>query len=333
MADPLYANVPPPPVGPPPSGLLVASRTLGFIRDGALPVVFEGYPTPDYMADVSQPEFAEQSPPDGNVPEARRAWHRVGGVSYEQRPCSGGGTYDPCDPDPVEVTSLGDPVYVAGFPIKVGSACSALDGYTVARLPELVADLLWVRQHYIAGREFWTGEQAQASGWDNPYLQNAATVTTVGYSLSTCGGLAALEDAIGNECSGGAAVIHASPALATAWARDFQVQRVGDVLYTTAQGTPVISGPGYLGTGPDYTDPTEESAGTTWAYATGLLDVRLGPAVRSEPIATNIDKDTNKVTVWGERLAQISWDGCCHLAVQIDLGDCSPEDGSGLPPA
>ena len=122
------------------------------------------------------------------------------------------------------------------------------------------------------------------------------------------------EDVYGSEddtivCGGARGYIHASPALAVAWARDYNVEWEGGILVTTATRTPVIAGPGYDGTGPGYPGPEEVDDSDTWAYATGPFDVRLSPTMLQER-RDSIDKNTNVYTQWAERAANVATDSC-----------------------
>lgn len=324
---PLYQPVPPPPRRPPPGGLLQAARLLGFL-DGTMSAVEALPPT---------------EPPEGQQQSAERdAWHRVGGVNFLPGPCAGGGTFDPCDPSADPVTSADFPAGTesAGFPVKVGVECTAVDPYTRDESRRIATEYLDWRQHYLIGREFWRGEQATASGWPNLFLTDTSTTTTIGVGLSTCGALGKLEEAAAGVatnqagefyCGGYQSLIHASPALANAWARDYLVMREGGQngsFLITAQGTPVITGPGYDGTGPGYDGPEDASEGESWAYLTGPLQVRLSPTQVPDR-RQSVTKTTNDYEQWAWRAANVAVDGCCVLAVQADLGSCSVESGTG----
>lgn len=331
---PLYRGVNPPVPRPPRTGLLQAARVLGFLS-GQMASTEGPAPTEP----PSQGEREGSWVPDQNITANENTWHEVGGVSWLPFPCAGGGTYDPCAPAAtplIDASEFPEGVQSAGFPVKYGVECTATDPYTREQSAIYATRMLDVRQHYIIGREFWRGEQATESGWPNVYLTDASTTQTIGVGLSTCGALALLEEAIaGNAisgsdlvCSGAQGYIHASPALATAWARDYNVVWEGGVLVTTSTRTPVISGPGYDGTGPGYPSPEEQGEGESWAYATGPFDVRLSP---TQTIARrdSINKATNVYTQWAERAANVATDACCITAVQVDLGSCSTESGTG----
>jgi len=317
---PLYANVAPPPRRAPDNGLLVVAQRLGLLEgmlaasDGDAPTV-----PPDMPSGVV-PDNAT----GGNV----RQWHEVGGVNFLPEPCLGGGTYDPCDPDAaplVDASAYPAGVEVAGFPIKVGVSCSAVDPYTRDESRRAAVSTLNVFQHRIAADEFWNGTQAQESSWPNPYLADAAT-PIVGSDLSTCGALARLEEAVaGNAvgsgptfyCGGAQGLIHASPALATAWSKDYLVHREGGLL-VTALGTVVVSGPGYNGVGPNGVTP---AVGSSYAYASGMVSVRLSDTQLFDR-ATSIDKAGNVYEQWAERAANIALDNCCVVAVEVDMTEC-----------
>lgn len=332
---PLYQPVAPPPKRPPQNGLLQAARLLGMLVDGTMSAVEGPAPT--------EPPEGQQQTTD------REAWHRVGGVSFLADPCTGGGTFDPCDPSAeplVAADTFPAGTESAGFPVKAGVECVTTDRYTRDESAAIATRYLDWRQHYLIGREFWRGEQATAAGWPNFYLADSSQTTTIGVGLSPCGALGLLEEAAAGVatdtegstyfCGGSQAIIHASPALANAWARDFTVERVGNpnqgMYLITPQGTIVITGPGYDGTGPGYDGPEDVGEGETWAYLTGWLQVRLSPT-EVYTRESSVNKDTNSYEQWAVRAANVAADSCCALAVQAVLGDCSVESGTGQPAA
>ncbi len=80
----------------------------------------------------------------------------------------------------------------------------------------------------------------------------------------------------------------------------------------------MIADAGYDGSSP-YGAAAED--GSQWAYATGIPVVRLGPvAVYPDSLAEAINRSTNTVEYRAERLAAVGWDGCCHLAAELNLG-------------
>ncbi len=80
-------------------------------------------------------------------------------------------------------------------------------------------------------------------------------------------------------------------------------------------------------TGGDWT-LTESSAGGSvvtwgdeWAYATGMLDVRVGEVVVIDPEnGHSIDRTTNTVELIAQATMSAAWD-CCHLAVRASISD------------
>lgn len=195
-------------------------------------------------------------------------------------------------------------------------------------------------------REFWTGAVAQAAGWPNLFLASpdADDVTpTPGTAVELAEAIALLEDALAMCGDGGRGMIHVA-----AWSTpSFALIRREGQLLLTARDTIVVSGAGYMGTGPDGTDPS--ATGKTWLYATGVVDVRLGPiqvfgqqadtpstTARGQwfdPAATGfdaerfapvlLDRSINKVGVRARRMVAATWDGTCHAAV---LANINPGD-------
>lgn len=193
-------------------------------------------------------------------------------------------------------------------------------------------------------REFWSGEVAAAAGWPNLFLASpdATDVTpTPGTSVTLPEAFELLEDALASCGNGGRGMIHAA-----AWSTpSYSLVRNEAKVLLTPRGTIVVPGSGYLGTGPNGADPS--ASGETWLYATGIVDVRLGPIevfgqqgqsretagqwfdpadggfdpARFAPAL--VDRDTNKLAVRARRMVAATWDGACHFAV---LAALNPED-------
>jgi hypothetical protein len=89
------------------------------------------------------------------------------------------------------------------------------------------------------------------------------------------------------------------------------------MLRTRSREDIVIVGAGYPGTGP-FGQPAP-SGTELWAFATGMVDVRLGdPMIYPQTFSEALDRHTNTVVFRGEQTAAVVHDGCCSFAVLID---------------
>jgi len=145
--------------------------------------------------------------------------------------------------------------------------------------------------------------------------------------------LALFAQALANCADGSRGMIHATPALVARWLNltalnsvpvSSLVDELGEniagpnVLVTPDRGDIVIDGTGYLGTGPLGQPPP--GANEAWAYATGIVDVRLGDVeVFPETLAEALDRRVNTITFRGERTGMAIHDGCCMFAVLVDI--------------
>jgi hypothetical protein len=185
-----------------------------------------------------------------------------------------------------------------------------------------VEDLRVDRSRQVA-REFWTGERATLESWDNLHLAHMdVTQIASGAATGTISGLGLLEEALA-ACPGGS-MIHATVRTATVWAADGLIETTNTGLRTVAGGTPVVVDAGYPGTGPGNSAPAADHA---WAYGTGtvyLLDD--SPMLLPDPgdeleVAMAISHRTNTLIWRASQVHLAFWDGCCHLAVNLDLTD------------
>lgn len=149
-------------------------------------------------------------------------------------------------------------------------------------------------------------EEALAAGFDpatNPFFGDAnVTVLNSGTAVSAGVGLSFLEEAIG--LTGRLGMIHATPAVVAA----LQAFPIGEAerRLITANGTPVVSGMGYQ----DVDTPWLAEPGATedWIFATGMVEVHLGPVVMTTT-KESLDRSDNSITFRAERYVLAIWDG------------------------
>lgn len=221
---------------------------------------------------------------------------------------------------PIERPELAE--YVPPF-VAVGQSCSGISGeQALLDAAQRARDLLERCQTVGIARELWRGDIAQAATPDAPndWLSKDATDVGGGLQQPVRDGFAALEQGLA-ECScGGQGVIHAMPYLATLWASLQLVERQPDGRLLSALGTIVVADPGYDGSGVD--GGSGDPLASSWAYATSMVDVRLG-AVQITNDASTLNLQTNDFDVYAYRPFAATFDPCCHLGVQVDHTDRS----------
>lgn len=149
----------------------------------------------------------------------------------------------------------------------------------------------------------------------NPYFGDAG-FDTLALNVSPRIGLSYLENAIG-ERTGRLGMIHATPAIITAWGSAYCISDYNGVLRTT-NGTPVVDGSGYIGAHPLGSGGLPGPTGTKeWAFATGPVQVRVEPDVRRN-IQESVDRSINYVVVRAERYVLAEWDKALQVGVYID---------------
>jgi hypothetical protein len=248
------------------------------------------------------------------------------GWAFQPEACTGGWVEDPCDPEP-RITD-DRPGFIEGepFAVVVPDRCST-KGFLAADYEARARRLLLRKQSKLIAAELWDGDLAAAAGWPNQTLIGAAEVpggaaeppdVLTNGAASALGSLACLEQYLA-ECSGDRGMIHCTPQLATTWAALGHVLRREGALLLTALDTIVVPDAGYPGSGPGGT-PASTSQ---WAYATGMVTVELSPVEITPPtMAEAVDRATNTVEFYAQRLAAVMWDGCCHGAAEVDLPVC-----------
>lgn len=243
------------------------------------------------------------------------------GIHYQpEQVCDAPEATDPCDPG--TLTPLEQPDVVEAMPFLIWQAdrCSTLGGAARNYQQRAVDALIGSESKQIAA-EFWGGAQAQASGWPNRFLADNTFADVLSASpVSVSVALQCLEQALGDCGNGARGMIHCTRGLAARWSELGNVFRSPTGVIQTYLGTIVVPDAGYDGSGPDGQAATD---GSQWAYATSMVTVRRGPIdLYPGSVAEATDRDTNTVTFRAQRLATVTFDGCCHASIQIDLPIC-----------
>lgn len=239
------------------------------------------------------------------------------GFTFSPDSCGAAGVSDPCNVAARNIPARPGNEEGEPFIVWAGDKCSSI-GFEAQDYAERARRLLEGCQSSQVALELWGGALAIAAGWPNRFLADSSADTLTNGQADPVDALACLEQALGRCGCGRQGMIHATPQLVTYWVAARVVSREGGQL-TTALGTIVVSDGGYPGYGPGGPDDDD----SVWAYATGLVSVRLGPvAVVPGDFTDAVDQTDNTVEYYAERPASATWDGCCHFAVETDLDPC-----------
>lgn len=221
--------------------------------------------------------------------------------------------------------AIADPFYVFS-----ADQCSA-QGFAARDWQGRARRALEATQSFQVARELWTGAHTlnelaeQRTDEASPFLADTSQV--VDANLPAHRAIGVLEQ-LAMECSQGRRLmIHVPIAvLAAAQEHGYVLRDTGGVL-TTAMGNIVVADAGYPGTGPvgPAGDRTPDNS-TLWIYASSIVQARLSevetlPNSLAEAYdwAQALDRPTNHVVVWAQRLALYQLDPCCRIALSTDL--------------
>jgi hypothetical protein len=257
-----------------------------------------------------------------------------GGYTFTPNGClSGGMSGAACDADTAKtIESFPDPItHVPGF-VWVGGRCTSLGGIPRAELAPRLRASLEAAQGSKIERELWRGENATGDAAANLFLAGGSpNFTDLAPGSTSPGGyaLAALQMYLAQCAEGGRGMIHATRATVDIWLNAYLVERQGNLILDAFDNW-IVAGAGYDGSSPD--GDVDDTGETAWAYATGLVDVKLGditllPGLGA--IEEALDRSDNRVQWIAERVTGATWDGCCHAGVNVNLCEtCCDPSGS-----
>jgi hypothetical protein len=258
-----------------------------------------------------------------------------GGYTFAPNGClEGGSQSNGCDASTTkEIDSFPDPVqHVPSF-VWVGGVCTSLGGIPRTEIGPRVRSSLEASQGPKIERELWRGDNASGDAAVNLFLAGGSpnyVDLTPGAETSPGGyALAALQMHLAQCAEGGRGMIHATRATVDIWAREDLVRREGNLILDLFDNW-IVAGAGYDGSDPD--GDVDASGETAYAYATGLVDVKLGDIVllpSLDAIEEAVDRSDNRVYWIAERVVGATWDGCCHAGVRVNLCEtCCDPSGS-----
>lgn len=251
------------------------------------------------------------------VPETDEHW--LNGARIYPFPPDAGFVHDPCSSGSPRTKRNGTQpalphfgAFTAYVPIKCTAATVGPDTQWFQDRAVLVMNAV---ESTIAERVLAKGENLDLTQPhltdSNLVLLNASTPTALTLALVL------LEDAIGVTGRGG--VIHASPGLVAAWDMGgaFAPDSKGNGIAFTMNGTPVVSGAGYIGVYPD--GGSAPAAANSWAFATGPVQARHTEVfINPEQVQQALDHGVNDFEYFAERHILVTWDAVLQAGVLVD---------------
>lgn len=251
------------------------------------------------------------------------------GAAWDPRRCNDDGTENP-----VADKSVGTQPGLEEFDpyiVEIEERCSTW-GFPSSEFEQRARRQLEAAQGKQIEHEFWTGTINQ----QNFSLARACTVQAVADGIgilnpnpTTSGitpftpwmALAKLNQGLADAGPGSRGMIHASALLVELWAQaDYLQEDRSGRLITKSRGTIVVSGSGYPGTGPEGHPKQTPDPDTEWAFATRLVDIRLGAVqVYPDNVGDATDKRTNTIAYRAERTAAAAPDRGAVLAALVTL--------------
>lgn len=243
------------------------------------------------------------------------------GVEIDVESCFTPGTpLDPCSPGTFSAGTAPTESKWEPYVLWATYQCSTL-GQNLSDARGKARRRLEATSSFQLERELWTGTLSQSANWDNDWLANVANVDilTEAGAVDVVQGLACLTQYLAETNGGSQGMIHAMPLVVSHWASQSLVYRQGNLVLTVARDDIVVPGGGYTGSTPDGAEPV---SGNVWAYATDMVQVRLGEVQDMGGEPAQVDRTNNTVAVQAQRLGLASWEGCRHAGAQLDVDVC-----------
>lgn len=213
--------------------------------------------------------------------------------------------------------------------IWAGDECSTF-GYQARDWQGRARRQLAAVESFELAAELWDGTVTTDADPDLPNrflaMPAAESDTVTSGPTSVASALACLEQGLASTLRGQQGMVHVTPQVLTHLAAAQLVQQTGTV-WTTPMGHVVVADAGYSGDGPG---GVAGDANGQWAYATPMIQVRLGPVEvipgsldGAQGLAAAMNRGVNDITVVAGRLAGFQWaNECAHLAAQVDVPVC-----------
>jgi hypothetical protein len=217
------------------------------------------------------------------------------------------------------VVSFGE---IKPFFIEVDDTRSTLGFLGTDRIKRISDQLEGITQKAIEA-ELWDGAVRKGESHPNVALSDSsATILNSGTALSVERALALLEFKIGEVSQAGEqGVIHMTRDVASLLRNRLEIDEDSEIV-RTRQGTTVVVGSGYSGTGPDEATGATATDANKWIYATGTVRTYVGDVdVVNDNLsqAYDVSGNQNDMRLKAIRPAAVYFDTSIHLAVRVDL--------------
>ncbi|MGH9094438.1 MAG: hypothetical protein ACRDXE_04695 [Acidimicrobiales bacterium] len=245
----------------------------------------------------------------------------VGGYRYlPEQYAARTGALDPCAlqsaTEFMDVPASPGLVEVMPYVVWAGDRCSAI-GFPAHDYQGRAQRALEASESFQIAHELWTGKQARASGWPNPYLASAAAIVMTAAPVASATALALLEQGLAETSNGQRAMIHCTREMGSALSELGNTFRSVNGLIITYMGTIICPDAGYPGTGPAGQPNVD---GSQWAYATLMPTVRRSPIeILPETFEEATDRSVNEIDWRSLRYATAVFPPGPLVAVQVNL--------------
>lgn len=262
--------------------------------------------------------------PIGNEAEAR--W--LDGFSFYPEMCSGGAVAEiDCGAAPLTgggtkpATVDGEPFLVYGW-----DECSSF-GWRARDWQGRARRILEGNQSALIADQVWSNGLGLA---DFTALNDIGSDTVTASPAAITAAIGCVEAALATYLTGTRGMIHVPPGLVAHLANASLIERDGQQLISP-MGHIYVPDAGYDGSGPGGVAATTSQ----WIYGTSMMTLVWTPI---EVVPANLDTESNlaqalapsdnDMVVWAQRAVAVLWDGCAHVAAEVNIAACTAIGGS-----
>lgn len=254
----------------------------------------------------------------------QQEWHD--GARFAPEGCNASGRVAVgCRGDTTELDSNANPAVIGFDPFVVYATdwCSSF-GFQSRDYKGRAQRALLAAQSFQIADELWSGSlnDDATSPTDNRELVDPSSDVLTNGAVSPLDALACVEAGLASYGQGRQGMVHVTAQMLPYLVNNYVV-RLDGTTYVTPNGHLLVPDAGYDGSGPLLNGAPQPALTSQWMFGTSMLYLRMSDIEVPGDYTTNLDRSTNTVTFYAQRMVGVEWgDECAHVAAEINIAPC-----------